>query len=209
MCESPKLSELKLQLNLFSFFLTKKKGQDLNNLETYTRVFDSKSASTVINLTELLIFKYRPHIARSLQKPKTLDDYLEHIVQMLPISLMWSHPFDVAGGSTGELLFVTLKSSEIIVFLVSWDQSERIQVELVHEIRAARIEAEPAESDEANVQGLLSMTENGLTKSRQITSTCFWHDKGDNRGVLAFGFFNGDIYLTSLSIAQFNTGRDR
>lgn len=182
----------------------------MNRVETYSQVFDLKTGSTVINLTELWVFKYRHHIVKQIQKLKTLDEYLDQIVQIIPIHLMWSHPFqfscDESLEQTGELLFITLKSNEIIVFMVSRNELGKIQVELVYIIQMSKIESkldEMGSEDEANVPSLLSITENSWAKSRQITSTCFWHDD-DSTGVLAYASYNGDIYLTSLGLAEFN-----
>ena len=157
----------------------------------------------MINLTELWLSKYRANIQLS-RKPKTLDEYYERILQLIPIHLAWSEPFKILTlNKEAEILFVTMKSNEIACFLIS-KESENVRIELIYLINTAEIEVlnehdDDIIEDESSVETLISFMTSKRIDSKQVSTVTFLNAT-NKFGFLVLGFGNGSILISNINL---------
>jgi hypothetical protein len=145
----------------------------------------------------------------SSEKPKTVNDYFNRVLQLMPIHLTWSETFPTSNQKTGELLFVTLKSNEITCYLITENDDNLLELELVYILPMPELaENTNTDDDEACAPNLLDFISTDIQQnSSRISCTEFWN-KTPKYGLLAVGLQNGAIFLTSLDLQNLNFDKD-
>jgi len=166
-----------------------KEERSNDDVDSLRRVFDSKSGAQMINLTELWL------LANKASKPAhTINEHLERIANILPTLVCWS------SSQLGELLFVALKSNKILGYIVSKDDNDNLQVELVYLLdMSAKLVNEEQEADEANVSNLFDSID---CRQSFISAMTFWQTS--ECGVLATSFQGGAVFLTRIDLKKSN-----
>ena len=166
-----------------------------------TKLYDLKSNSKFINLTEYWLKKYRANCMQS----KSLNQFLENLNGAIPVCAFWSKTvFELTNcESEFEFLFVVLKSNEIAVFIVYLDEENdednpELNVELYDCFRFEELVDDDEESNDEFVSTNLDAPPSSI-----ITSITFFDTKVTERltlcesgyGILAIGLSTGKIYF--------------
>jgi hypothetical protein len=114
-------------------------------------MFDKRTNSKMVNLTEYWLERYRPECLKN----KTLTEFLTNINRVVPVASHWSNGvFKIPDSPVEfELLFVAFKSNELAVFLVfvtrvsENDDETELNIEL-YELYNLESEANQSEEDE-------------------------------------------------------------
>jgi hypothetical protein len=85
-----------------------------SELRQATKMFDLRTKSRVVNLTEYWLTRYRRDCFRN----KTLPQFLANVNRVTPVAVLWSNIVFRMDAWEFELLFVGFKSGELAVFLV-------------------------------------------------------------------------------------------
>ena len=159
--------------------------------ESYKKVFDLKTKSKQINLTEFWILKYCSYLIDL--KPRSLNDFVANMNRIVPVCVCWSSVIQLKPGLEGELLFVAFKSNEIGVFLVHNHYND-FEIELVDCVDMRKYLAE--ENKEVDELVNVDLTEE--LNQTQVSSISF--SSIESYGLLTIGLLNGSVVLTKISL---------
>jgi hypothetical protein len=181
----------KLQINNQTNILEKNNEENCE----YISIFDLKTKSVSINLTELWMIKHFKY-----SNPfKTYEEFILNINRMIPTSLCWSSSTIDYKNFQFDLIFVSFKSNEIGAFLIYKDDENKINLRLIDSFNMKTILEDEKEDEDELVE--LNLFKSDLPQI-QINSLSLKLDDSNECGLLSIGLSNGNVFVIKLEIER-------